>query len=442
VPGVLFIYNRPTLPWAVTDASNVDENVAAFGRHSSLPLWGVNTDLGFPPRLAELDFDAVVLHYTVFVWGGLGPVGYLLDEGYLDFLSRSEAYKVAFFQDEFHWCKRRFGFLNDFRFDCVYTMLEQPHADQVYRTHTNVSTVVPNLPSYVGPELLQAADRFAKPDQRRGIDISYRGPSPLPAYMGRGAVEKVEIGERFAELARDSGLRLDIACSAKERIYGDDWHRFTADSRGTLGSESGVSCFDLEDEVRLEYERLSADGHEPTLEELEAGALGRWDWNIPYRTISPRNFEAAAFGVAQIMFEGDYSGVIQPMRHYIPLKKDFSNFDEVIARFRDAELRRELTENAHRDLIASGDYSYERFFAGFDRTLVEAGVRSDVSPSLRKNVDRAVRQTLRERWQRYRSTRLNWLWVEHRRWFRVFWTLDRVIGFPYRLASGLFARGR
>jgi hypothetical protein len=62
------------------------------------------------------------------------------------------------------------------------------------------------------------------------------------------------------------------------------------------------------------------------------------------------------------------------MEHYIPLNKDHSNFDEVLERFRDPDTRRELTENAYRDLIASGEHSYERFIARFDRELTEAGI--------------------------------------------------------------------
>ncbi len=42
------------------------------------------------------------------------------------------------------------------------------------------------------------------------------------------------------------------------------------------------------------------------------------------------------------------------MRHYIPLQKDFSNFEEVVERFRDEGLRRELAENAHAEMIESG----------------------------------------------------------------------------------------
>ena len=35
---------------------------------------------------------------------------------------------------------------------------------------------------------------------------------------------------------------------------------------------------------------------------------------------------------------------------------------------------RELTENCHRDLIASGTYSYQRFMGKFDEGLLEAGL--------------------------------------------------------------------
>jgi hypothetical protein len=62
------------------------------------------------------------------------------------------------------------------------------------------------------------------------------------------------------------------------------------------------------------------------------------------------------------------------MRHYIPLAKDFSNLGDVLRLIRDPEMRRELTENAHRDLIASGRYSYARFVEGVDATLRSAGV--------------------------------------------------------------------
>jgi hypothetical protein len=423
VPGVLFLFDEPTLPWEVRRAENVAENIAAFSRFSEFPVWGVNTGYGFRPGLRDLEFDAIAVHYSVFV---NRPEGYLIDQEFLDHLANASGYKVVFFQDEHQWCGRRFGFVDEFGFDCVYTMLEEPHASEVYGSRTSASKVVSHLPSYVGPSLLKGAKRFAKPDRKRSIDIGYRG-RPSPVTWGRGALEKHEIGVRFAELAADCGLRLDIGVSEEDRIYGREWDRFTADLRATLGVESGASCFDLEDEVREEYERLSADGREPTIEELERGALGRWDGRIPYRTVSPRNFEAAAYRVTQILFEGRYSGLLEPMRHYIPLRKDFSNLDEVLERFRDESLRRELTENAHRDLIASGAHGYERLIEGFDAVLREAGLRPEGGGVEAREVKRALRRSLSERRAYWERTRLSWLYQHHPKAWRVaFYVLHPV----------------
>jgi hypothetical protein len=81
------------------------------------------------------------------------------------------------------------------------------------------------------------------------------------------------------------------------------------------------------------------------------------------------------------MYEGKYSGAMQPMVHYIPLAKDFSNWEEVVRRFGDRELRREMTENAHRDLIDSGRYSYPEFIDHFDRELIAAGFHPAKDPA-------------------------------------------------------------
>ena len=128
---------------------------------------------------------------------------------------------------------------------------------QGLRAHTSVPKLVSNIPGYVQQDLLGAAGRFAVPTGRGPSTSGYRG-RPLPAYLGHGALEKHLIGERFAALAARSGLRLDILGAEADRLYGDDWYRFLANCRCVLGVESGVSAFDLEDEVLSEYTELSA----------------------------------------------------------------------------------------------------------------------------------------------------------------------------------------
>ena len=227
------IYDRPITPFH-RDASTVVEHATSFAEHSRLGALQVNADSGFPAGLDELEFDAVILHYSLF-----GMARYRLDEGFLRYLKDTGAYKVAFFQDEYFACQRRFAFLNEYEIDCVYTCLEPDQFDQVYGRYTGVPQLVSTLTGYVSDHLLDAAARFAKPDSQRAVDVGYRG-RPLPAYLGRGAQEKTLIGERFAELAAGSGLRLDIAGAEADRLYGDDWYRFLADCRCLLGVESGA----------------------------------------------------------------------------------------------------------------------------------------------------------------------------------------------------------
>jgi hypothetical protein len=401
VDGVLVAYHRPIAPW-MKDASTVLDHLGAFRRHSRHRVWEVNVDLGFPEALRALEFRAILLHYSLF-----GMWHYHLDAGWLDYLDRTGAYTVAFFQDECTRCGRRFEFLNDHDIDCVYTCLEPSEFGKVYERYTNVPKLVSNFPGYVPDRLVDLARELTIPLERRTIDVGYRG-RPLPAYLGHGGMEKHEIGERFGALAAGSGLRLDVATREGDRLYGDDWYRFMANCRCVLGVESGVSAFDLEDEVFEEHMRRSAAGLSVGPEDLQT--LPRWEDVVYYRTIGPRHFEAAALRVCQVLFEGRYSGVMEPMVHYIPLKKDFSNLDEVIGLIRDDAVCQELAENAYRDLIGSREHSYERFVAGVDDTLESAGVRRRPSPEVEREVDRALAAGRnRRRWRRLATWAGIWL---------------------------------
>jgi hypothetical protein len=380
VNGVLLLYHQPE----GTNAATIMEHVNAFAKHSRFRVWTYNTDVGFPRSLGEFRFSSIVLHYSLF-----GPRSYRLSDYFLSYLDGTSSYKIAFFQDEHHYCQDRFEFLDRHGIDCVYTLVEPEYWPLVYGKYTRVPKLVHGIPGYVSDELVQHAAHVVKPDEQREIDIGYRG-RPLRPYMGKGSQEKVEIGKRFLERAAGSGLTLDIGLGEEDRIYGDAWFTFLANCRGVLGTESGVSIFDTEDLVRTEYERLTAEHPSISFDELSERLLNKWEDNIPYRTVSPRHFEAAALRVCQILFAGKYSGILEPMVHYIPLEKDFSNIDEVLSRFRDPEIRRRLTENAYADLIASGRYSYPRFIESFDAELVAAGQELELDENLANRVSTAL----------------------------------------------------
>ena len=358
------------------------EHIESFQRYSRFKVWGVNTALGFPKALKHLRFSIILLHYSLPVpptgseIAGLRPHLTQPFRRYLDECSTS--YKVVFYQDEHYYCQQRIAFLNRYRVACVYTLVKPAQFEDVYRECDYGPKLVNTLPGYVSNELVEASHRFTVANADRGIDVGYRGRQ-LDYYMGKGAQEKVEIANGFKERADGLGLSLDTETEERFRVYGDAWYQYLANCRAVLGVEAGISIFDTSGEIRVEYDRLMALKPDMSFEEVSELHLAKWEDRIPYRNCSPRNFEAAAFRVCQILFEGGYSGIMQPMVHYIPLRKDFSNFDDVIKAFRDTELRRELTENAFRDLIAAPTYRYEEFIKIFDQELVDAGLQPDTS---------------------------------------------------------------
>ena len=408
VNGVLLLHYDPKL-LGYGNASNIVEHARSFRRHSRFRVWEVNTHTTLPKALARYDFEAIVFHYSLFgadvPAGGdpyLGTPYYLLDEGHMEFVRTSKAYKLAFFQDEHTYCQARFNFCDEIGIDCVYTCLQPSEHERVWGAHTRVGTVKSTIPGYVDGSLVRAAERRAIPEPERPVDVGYRA-RPMPIFMDT-AQEKTEVGRRFAELAAGSGLRMDIGLEEADRLYGDDWYRFIAGCRTMLGVESGVSVFDIDDQVRRDYMRILAERGEVTVEELKRGAAGELDGAIHYRTISPRHFEAAAFGVCQVLFPGRYSGAMEAGEHYIPLEKDFSNLDEVIDRIRDRALTAEIAMRARRDLIESGAYGYETMVADFDRTLLAAGLDPELSRGRALAVGVAARRgrlvrAMRSRWR-------------------------------------------
>jgi len=81
-------------------------------------------------------------------------------------------------------------------------------------------------------------------------------------------------------------------------------------------------------------------------------------------------------GTGLVLFEGEYSGVLQPWVHYLPLAKDFSNASEILAKLSDDAFMTELVGRAHRDVIESGKYSYRAAIIELDQLIDRLGRRA------------------------------------------------------------------
>ena len=92
-----------------------------------------------------------------------------------------------------------------------------------------------------------------------------------------------------------------------------------------LGVESGASVFDFTGEIQSKVEQYEKENPGADFYEIRDKFFKKEDGKISLNQISPRCFEAAALKTLMILYEGEYSGILVPWRHYVPLKKDHSN---------------------------------------------------------------------------------------------------------------------
>jgi hypothetical protein len=273
--------------------------------------------------------------------------------------------------------------------------------DRVYRRLRDCGvTIVPTLTGFV-PDQLAARPR--RPMRGRPYDVVYRG-RPVPHELGDLGYEKVAIAQRFIDAAAQYGLANDVDWREEARIYGDDWIEFMSSGRATLGTESGASIVDFDQSIAAAVDAYVRGHPGAGYREVADAVLKKHEGNVVINTISPRAFEAICLGTALVLFPGEYSGILVPWRHYIPLAKDFSNLGEVVSFLTDLPFLERLTQTAYDEIVGSGAYSYSEFTRKVDDALAELSLshegRGRVAASIgrfdadqwRRSLDDSVKQ--------------------------------------------------
>ncbi len=310
-------------------------------------------------------YDVVVIHYSLCV----------LFESYLPRtlkrqLAAFHGLKVQFIQDDYRWVDSITTVMREIGVDVLLTLVPE---DQIPKIWTGDRlpgiAAVPTLAGYVPERLvgLQTA-----PLRSRPIDIGYRG-RVLPYWLGRIGQEKAWIAQGVMERAAHYGLRCDIGWREEDRLYGARWDQFLSSCKATLGTESGATITDFDGSIERAVRAYIACHPEACFDEVYEQILRPYEGNVRMNVISPKIFEAIALHTALILFRGEYSGVLTPWAHYIPLEKDFSNMAEVVDCLRDADGLQAMADRAYADIVASGGYSYRAFMQHFD-DLIEAQV--------------------------------------------------------------------
>jgi hypothetical protein len=216
-----------------------------------------------------------------------------------------------------------------------------------------------------------------KPFRERSIDVGYRVRRLLP-HFGRLGVLKSEFGRVFAQNA-GGNLHCDISDAEKDFIYGEDWLRFLGDARFTLGCESGSSVIDLVGDVRDRVLAFVEKHPDADWEEIAAASVRSENelWIFP--ALSPRIFESAMAGNCPILIEGDYEGLITANEHFIPVKRDFSDIKDAVARLADVDGAERMAARFQEKILGDPSLRYKTWIETIvePKLLANAKTRSD-----------------------------------------------------------------
>jgi hypothetical protein len=352
---ILIVYDHHGMP--IKTMADSLESFYRFSRHD------VSYVSSYAKCHFDLDyFDAVIVHYSVRVCFP-GPLSPSIAQA----LKKYQGLKILFIQDDYdntHFAERT---ILDLGFNLVFTCVPQESVARVYPPERFAGVkFVTVLTGYVPIELCQMK-AFAPPPQR-SILIGYRGRN-LGYWYGDLGQEKQFIGVRMKAICAERGLKTDIAWEEKDRIYGNSWFDFLGRCKAMLGTESGANVFDFDGTLSVAVKEEVRRNPQITYEEIRRKYLQGREGVVIMNQISPKVFEAIACRTALVLFEGRYSDVLEPGKHFLPLKKDFSNVEEVLAKLQDDAFLEALTERAYIDIILSGRYSYQTFVQSVDTVL-------------------------------------------------------------------------
>jgi hypothetical protein len=259
---------------------------------------------------------------------------------------RRRAPMVMFIGNEYDLLDEKIGFIRDVGCEFVCSQLPAAAAGYLYR-ECSASRVVEM------PHALNSDKYFPIPTACREADIGFVGDIYWPFIGDR---ERTELIEWFEHYGAQRGLRCDIR---RERMQREAWCAFLNGCKATIGAESGT--YYLNERCRL-LEQARAynlfERRDASFDEVFDRFYRNAAREVSGKSVSSRHFEPIGTKTCQILLEGHYNGILEADRHYIPIRRDLSDIDEAIERFRDVSFRTKIVEDAYEYVMSQHTYAH------------------------------------------------------------------------------------
>jgi len=268
---------------------------------------------------------------------------------------------AVFIGNEYGLMREKISFLQESRADYICSQLPLETAKALYDECPG--TVVP-MPHALNP------DAYCESDNARDIDVGFVGDLYDRLIGDR---ERTDIVEFLAAKGKSRGLRCDIRT---QRMPREAWAAYLNRCHGVVGAESGTYFLQRSGEALACAAAWLKTRPAATFDEVYQRCFQGCTGALNGKAVSSRHFEPIGTRTCQLLVEGAYNGILVGDVHYIAVKKDLSNIDNAIDRFKDPEFRKSIADAAY-DLVMNG-HTYQHRVDELIR-VVFASPRSAVS---------------------------------------------------------------
>ena len=241
-------------------------------------------------------------------------------------INTQKPYVVAVPQDEYSSSAALFKILRAAKCDLVLTCCNKNAAEIIYPAPRNFE-LQQILTCYVSKRLRKVATKPSLPIKLRPIPVSYRSKTQTFAH-GTNGLTKDRLGKKFLQYCNRNSISHDIKFGTENWLNGKKWLKQLQNSQCVLGAPSGASIVNCDGKLEEKLIGMNQRERREFYENPDFKFSGKYQ-KIDLSVIGPRHIEAACFGTPQILIVDSYNDLFKPAEHYVPIKPDFSNIEDV-----------------------------------------------------------------------------------------------------------------
>ena len=277
------------------------------------------------------------------------------------FARESAAVKIVFPQDDASHGALLDYWFNWMQVDAVFTVRPEKK-EFIYPFTTKRADFISTVSGFIEDDTISAMTALAKPFADRQWTVGQRA-TMYPAWGGRFAQRKGLAAVHMKEACAARRVLANISTEDRDVLLGDDWYRFLGDCRFVVGAEGGHGMWDAYGVIQDAVNDYAGRHPNAPFEEIEENCFDGLDGMQLFPGFAPRVLEAALLGCGQVLMEGEYRGFVRPHVHYIPLKIDFSNMDDVFSAMANIDEVQAMIAATRRDLVESTAFRYSNLVA-------------------------------------------------------------------------------